>query len=101
MWVDNTAALAVATGNDYTHETLKHVTVKVHFLQECVQRRIVWLSNINMHKNISDMMTKQSPRQQFKEHCDLVMGYTDFVASHSASASFAVLVRRRTVCLSV
>ena len=59
VWVDNTAALAVATGNDYTHETLKHVTVKVHFLQECVQRRIVWLSNINMHKNISDMMIKQ------------------------------------------
>ena len=48
-----------------------------------------------------DDLAVLSPRQQFKEHCDLVMGYTDFVASHSASASFAVRVRRRTVCLSV
>ena len=100
VWVDNTAALAVATGNDYTHETLKHVTVKVRFLQECVQRKIVRLSYINTHKNISDMMTKQSSGPQFKAHRDFVMGYTD-VVSHSASASFAVRVRRRTVRLRV
>ena len=101
VWVDNTAALAVATGNDYTHETLKHVTVKVRFLQECVQRKIVRLSYINTHKNISDMMTKQSSGPQFKAHRDFVMGYTDIVVSHSASASFAVRVRRRTVRLRV
>jgi hypothetical protein len=35
--VVNTAAIAVATGNDFTHETVKHVIVKVRFLQECVQ----------------------------------------------------------------
>ena len=34
FWVDNTAALAVANGNDFTHETLK-----VQFIQECVQRK--------------------------------------------------------------
>jgi hypothetical protein len=38
VWVDNTAAIAVATGNDFTHETVKRVTVKVRFLQECVQK---------------------------------------------------------------
>jgi hypothetical protein len=32
--VDNAAAIAAATGNDFTHETVKHVTVKVRFLQE-------------------------------------------------------------------
>ena len=36
VWVNNTGAIAVATGNDFMHETVKHVTVKVHFLQECV-----------------------------------------------------------------
>jgi hypothetical protein len=46
VWVDNTAALAVATGNDFKfmHETVKHVTVKVKFLQECVQRKIIMLA---------------------------------------------------------
>ena len=27
---------AVANGNDFTHKTIRHVTVKVRFLQECV-----------------------------------------------------------------
>jgi hypothetical protein len=31
VWIDNTSALAVATGNDFTHATVKHVTVKVRF----------------------------------------------------------------------
>ena len=41
VWVDTTAAIAVATGKDFTHEAVKHVTVKVRFLQECVQRGII------------------------------------------------------------
>ncbi len=41
VWVDNIAALAVATGNDFTHATVKHVTVKVRFVQECVKRKTV------------------------------------------------------------
>ena len=101
VWIDNTAALAVATGSDFTHETVKHVTVKVRFLQECVQRRIVRLSYINTHKNISDMMTKQSNRPQFKAHRDCVMGYTDVIVPDSAWESFAVRVFRRTLRLSV
>jgi hypothetical protein len=40
VWVDNTAAIAAATGNDFTHETVKHVTVNVCLLQECVQSKI-------------------------------------------------------------
>jgi hypothetical protein len=38
VWVENIAANAAVTGNDFTHhdETVLHVTVKVCFLQECV-----------------------------------------------------------------
>ena len=32
VWVDNAASIAVAKGNDFTHETVKHVTVKVRFI---------------------------------------------------------------------
>ena len=92
--------LTVATGSDFTRETVKHVTVKVRFLQECVQCRIVRLSYINTHKNISDMMTKQSNGPQFKAHRDFVMGYTNVIVPDSARASFAVRVRRRTLRLS-
>jgi hypothetical protein len=60
VWVDNTAAIAVAIGNDFTHETVKHVTDKVRFLQECVQRGIVMIVYIKTNENIADTMTKQS-----------------------------------------
>jgi hypothetical protein len=70
VWVDNVAAIAVATGNDFTHETVKHVTVKVRFLQECVQRGIIMITYIKTSKNIADIMTKQSAGPQFAQHRD-------------------------------
>jgi hypothetical protein len=54
VWVDNTAAIAVATGNDFTHETVKHVTVQVRFLQECVQWKTTMITDIKTNKNIAD-----------------------------------------------
>ncbi len=72
VWVDDTlaAVLAVATGNDFTHEIVKHVTVKVRFLQECVQHKIVRLTYVATRtgKNVSDMMTKQSNGPVFRAH---------------------------------
>ena len=56
VWVDNTATLAVANGNDFKHETVKHITVnsvKVRFLQECVQHKIILLAPIRTHQNIA------------------------------------------------
>ena len=59
VWVDNTAAIAVAMGNDFTHKTVKHLTVKVQFLQECVWNKIVLLVYIKTCKNLADIMTKR------------------------------------------
>jgi len=101
VWVDNTAALAVATGSDFTHETVKQVTVKVHFLQECVKHKMVRLSYIVTRKNLSDMMTKQSNGPQFRSHRDLTMGYANAIVVDSASAGLALCVRRRTLRLRV
>ena len=49
-WADNTAAIAVAVGSDLTRETVKHVTVKERFLQECVRDKIVLLLYIKTCK---------------------------------------------------
>ena len=95
VWVDNTAALAVATGNDFTHETVKHVTVKVRFLQECVQHKIIRLTYVATRKNVSDMMTKQSNGPQFKAHRDFVLGYADDVVASAPFSGVAVRRRRR------
>ena len=96
VWVDNTAALAVATGSDFTHETVRHVTVKVWFIQECAQRKIVRISYVATRKNISDMMTKLSAGTQIISHHDLTtLGYVDSFAGVDTFAGTALFRRRR------
>ena len=71
----------------HTHETVKHVTVKVRFLQECVQRKILLLVYIKTGKNISDIMPKQSPGPQFIQHRDDTLGTLDDIAVSVRSRS--------------
>jgi hypothetical protein len=92
VWVDNTATIAVATGKDFTHETVKHVTVKVQFLQECVQRKIILIEYIKTIKNIADIMTKQSAGPQFAQHRDYALGFLDGI--NVVIAAFAEIFRR-------
>jgi len=79
----------------FTHETVKHVTVKVRFLQECVKHKIVRMIYVGTRKNISDMMTKQSVGQQFKAHRDFTLGYVDEVVADNTFAGTALRLRRR------
>ena len=95
VWVDNPATLAVANGNDFTHETVKHVTVKVRFLQECVQRKIILLAPIRTHQNIADIMTKQSAGPQFRLHRDYCLGMVDSLAIHGDAINSAVSTSSR------
>ena len=95
VWVDNTAAIAVATGKDFTHETVKHVTVKVQFLQECVQRGIIMIAYIKTCKNIADIMTKQSVVPQFTQQRDYALGIID--AINTVVAELAITHGWRTI----
>jgi hypothetical protein len=92
VWVDNTATIAVATGKDFTHETVKHATVKVKFLQECVRRKIIMIEYIKTIKNIADIMTKQSAGPQFAQHRDYALGIHD--AINIVTAAVAEIFRR-------
>ncbi len=90
---DNTAAIAVATGNDFTHWTVKHVTDKVRFIQECVPRQIILIAYIKTNKNIADIVTKLDP--QFAQHRDYALGIIDDISADSAlMAALAVIWRR-------
>ena len=71
----------------------KHVTVKVRFIQECVQRKIVRISYVATRKNISDKMTKQSVGQPFISHRDFTLGYVDSFAGVNTFAGTALFRR--------
>ena len=61
VWVDNTATLVLANGNNFTQdsETFKHIPVNVRFLQECVKSKIILSllapQAICLHQNIADI----------------------------------------------
>ena len=77
MWVDNTTAIVVAVGNEFSYEAGKHVAVKVRFFQECVQRKIIMIACIKTNKKIADIMTEPSTRPQFTQHRDYDLGIID------------------------
>ena len=70
----------------------EHVTVKVRFLQECVQRKIILLAYIKTSKNIADIMTKQSAGPQFAQHRDYALGLIDAISA--VFAAVAAILRR-------
>ncbi len=97
VWVDNTAAIAVASGNDSTHETVKHMTVKVRFLQERVQRQIIVIQYIETNKNVTDITTKQSAGPQFAQHRDYAPGIIDVIQQSVAAA--AEILPHISICI--
>ena len=73
------------------------VRVKVRFLQECVQHKLIIIVYIKTCKNIADIMTKQSPGPQFGQHRDYALGVIDAITCVMA----AVAETRRRICVRV
>ena len=91
--------IAGSTGNDFTHETVKHVTVKVRFLQECVQRKIILIVYIRTNKYIADIMAKRSPGPQCVALCAASRLFTAIDVITSVIA--AVAETQRKTCIRV
>lgn len=89
VWVDSSAAIAVATGNDFTYETVKYAAVKVRFIQECVQRKIIMISYIRTSRNIADIMNQAVSWTSIHAYA---LGYLD--AINSGFAADAAVLRR-------
>ena len=68
--------MSVAKGDNFTHETVKHDTVKVQFLQECIQRNIITLAHIKTTQNTADILTKQLAAVIFEIHLNYSLGYS-------------------------
>ena len=56
----------------------KHVAISYHVVREAVAAGIIepyWLKGIF---NISDIMTKQIPKSEFRNHCDFIFWRPEF-----------------------
>ncbi len=91
MWVDNTVAIAVATGNDFTHETVKHVTLKARFLQGCVQQDPYDCVCQDQQKHCRH--NDQAPGPQFLQHRHHALGAIDAITPMIADSKQDLSVR--------
>ena len=91
-WVENSAAIFRDSENIFNHRTVKHVTIKVRFIQQSVQRKIVVIHYLKTINNIDDIMTKQSAGSRFVQLHDYALGYIDTI--NIGTAAVAVIWRR-------
>jgi hypothetical protein len=66
--VDSKSALALAK-NPVFHERSKHIRVRYHFIQGCLEEGSIKASYINTKDQLADLLTKPLGRIKFLELC--------------------------------
>ena len=78
--VDNEGAIALSE-NPHTHPHTKHIQLRFHFIRQYVQEGVIRPQYVSTHDNITDIFTKNLPKDKFLELWQ-IMGLT-----HQASGS--------------
>lgn len=67
MFVDNTAAISLAT-NEQVSARNKHIALKVHHVRSLLKKKIVVLNHVRTAKQLADMLTKSVSSLILHEH---------------------------------
>ncbi|KAD3641356.1 hypothetical protein E3N88_30580 [Mikania micrantha] len=52
------------------HERSKHINVKLHFVRDIINSKVVQVEYVNTSENLADMLTKSLPSSKFDYCCD-------------------------------
>ena len=66
---DNRSALALAM-NPVMHARSKHIDIKVHFIRECIKKRVITLEYCKTTDMLADIFTKGLPRDAHVKICN-------------------------------
>ena len=73
LYIDNNGALLMGNAQQPTRRT-RHMDLKKFALLDWIKRDLMIMKRIKTSDNSSDVMTKQTGRQLFHRHFDLIMG---------------------------
>lgn len=76
LHMDNTGAAAIAQ-KDLNNQRTKHIDVRYHFIREWVQSGVIKILKVHTSKNISDLFTKNLPKNTHHEHCKTFLTSSD------------------------
>ena len=75
--VDNVGAIFLAT--NYTGKRTRHIDARYHFLRDYVEDGTIKIEFITSEENVSDIFTKNLPKETFEKHSNVLLqniGYT-------------------------
>ena len=67
IFIDNKSAIELCTMLKSTHKT-SAINVRVNFIRECINKRVIELHFIQSDLNVADIMTKQLSVQAHERH---------------------------------
>jgi hypothetical protein len=73
LYSDNKACLAIAN-NPIHHKYTKHIDVRLHFIRELIQRKLIEVDYVSTDVNVADIFTKGLSKKIFKRHMDSLYG---------------------------
>ena len=73
LYSDNKACIAIAH-NPVQHKYTKHIDIKLHFIRELIERKVVNVVYIETAANVADIFTKGLSTKLFFKHRDSLFG---------------------------
>jgi hypothetical protein len=65
IYCDNSAAVKIVK-NPVEHSRVKHVDIKVHFIRDCFERKLIHVEQVLSDDNTADLFTKAFDRSRFE-----------------------------------
>ncbi|KAD4180341.1 hypothetical protein E3N88_28932 [Mikania micrantha] len=57
IYCDNEVALQIVK-NPVQHSKTKHIDIRIHFIRDCFERKLIHLENVHTDDNLADLFTK-------------------------------------------
>ena len=73
MFVDNQGAISLSR-NPVHHQRSKHFDIKLHFVRDIIQKKIIDLKYVPSNDNIADIMTKPFTKVSLRRFEKLLFG---------------------------
>ena len=62
---DNQSAIHLTKNQQY-HDRTKHIDMKLHFVQDIIEKEVVKILKVKTEENVADFLTKALPRSKFE-----------------------------------